>query len=336
MAFARKSTARKSTARNSDKPARDTYQEVTDKIVAAIEAGSLGRWEMPWHKVNGSTRLGAGSMPVSVDGHQYKGINVPLLWIAAASKGYASNIWGTYKAFQGKGAQVKKDEKATLIVFMSKFTPKPKPGQKPEDVRPIMFAKSFPVFNVDQVDGYKGATVAAPVSLPPAGPERIAYVESFFAALNIDTRHGGDRAYYSAMTDHVQMPHLAQFKDNGGYYATLGHEYVHATGHKARLDRDLTGRFGSESYAVEELVAELGAAFTCAMLGLDNEPRPDHAKYLQSWLNVLKADKRAIFTAASTAQKAVDYLTGAARDNAADGDDMSADDDESEALPLAA
>lgn len=325
MAFARK--AAKSTA-----PERDVYQEVTDKIVAAIEAGGLGKWQMPWHKVTGSSALGAGSMPVNTDGRPYSGINVPLLWIAAASKGYDSNVWGTYKAFEGKGAQVRKGEKATSIVFMSKFSPKPKAGQKPEDVKPILFARFYTVFNVSQVDGYKGATVTEPAGLPPAGPERVAYVDSYFSAIGIDTRHGGNRAYYMPAIDSVQMPHLAQFKDSTGYYSTLAHEYTHATGHKARLDRNLSGRFGSESYAAEELIAELGAAFTCAMLGLDNEPRPDHAQYLQNWLNVLKADKKAIFTAASMAQKACKWLAEAAGSGAAD----IGEEEESEALPLAA
>ena len=139
-------------------------------------------------------------------------------------------------------------------------------------------------------------------------PERIAHAETFFKAIAADVRHGGNQAYYAPATDHVQMPAFQAFTDNVSYYSTLAHEHTHWTAKESRCDRQLGKRFGDHAYAAEELIAELGAAFTCAHLGLSTEPREDHAQYLASWLKVLKADSRAIFTAASKAQQACDWL----------------------------
>jgi antirestriction protein ArdC len=138
--------------------------------------------------------------------------------------------------------------------------------------------------------------------------ERIAHAESFFEGLGAEIRHGGNRAYYQPKDDYIQLPQFEAFRDAVAYYATLAHESTHLTGHSSRLDRDLSGRFGDDAYAAEELIAELGAAFLCARLGLANEPRLDHAAYLSSWLRVLRTDERAIFTAASQAQAAVDWM----------------------------
>jgi antirestriction protein ArdC len=144
----------------------------------------------------------------------------------------------------------------------------------------------------------------------------IEQAEAFTAAAGADVRYGGDRAYYRRSDDHVQMPERERFTGSATstptetYYATLLHELTHWTGHESRLDRDLSGRFGNEAYAMEELVAELGAAFLCADLSITNTPRPDHAAYIANWLEVLKRDKRAIFTAARKAAQATDYLAG--------------------------
>jgi antirestriction protein ArdC len=149
---------------------------------------------------------------------------------------------------------------------------------------------------------------AAPTLDPVA---RIAHAESFFAATGADIRHGGNQAYYVPSRDFVQMPPFETFKDAESYYATLGHECCHWTRHEKRLHRDFgRKRWGDEGYAAEELVAELGAAFLCADLAITPEPRADHASYIASWLDVLKNDKRAIFTAAAHAQRAADYLHG--------------------------
>jgi antirestriction protein ArdC len=138
--------------------------------------------------------------------------------------------------------------------------------------------------------------------------ERIDQADAFFRAIGSDLRHGGNQAYYSPSGDYVQMPPFAAFRESISYYSVLAHEHTHWTASAARCNRELGKRFGDNAYAAEELIAELGAAFTCAHLGLSTEPREDHAQYLQSWLRVLKADKRAIFTAASKAQQATDWM----------------------------
>jgi antirestriction protein ArdC len=159
------------------------------------------------------------------------------------------------------------------------------------------------VFSAEQVDGWE-----VPERQEKDTPERIAAAESFFAAIGADVRHGGNRAAYSPSQDAIVLPSLEQFSEASRYYSTSAHEHAHWTGHASRLARDLSGRFGTDSYAAEELVAELSAAFTCARLGLSAAPRPDHAQYLSSWLRVLRADAAAIFTAASKAQQATDFL----------------------------
>lgn len=141
--------------------------------------------------------------------------------------------------------------------------------------------------------------------------ERIERAETFFAATRANVIHGGNRACYVPTTDNVHMPCIDLFRDAVSYYATLGHETIHWTRHKSRLDRDFgRKRFGDEGYAVEELVAELGSAFLSADLELTPDIRDDHAAYISSWIKVLKNDKRAIFTAAAHAQRAADLLHG--------------------------
>jgi antirestriction protein ArdC len=286
----------------------DIYQSITDRIIAAIEAGA-GDWRMPWHVQPGDA---ATAMPVNAATKKaYRGVNVLNLWIAAQAAGYPAGIWATYKQWQELGAQVRKGEKASLVVFWKVF----ENGEEEDDAgrdddedagssrgRRFM-ARGYHVFNCAQVDGFE-----APALPQPSEPERIDAAEAFFAAIGADIRHGGSRACYAPGLDLIQMPAFAAFCDPVAYYATLAHESTHWTGHKSRCDRDLKGRFGSEAYAAEELVAELGAAFVCADLGLASEPRPDHAAYIETWLKVLKADKRAIFTAASKAQQAADWM----------------------------
>lgn len=164
-------------------------------------------------------------------------------------------------------------------------------------------AKDYWIFNADQVDGYR-RTEEAPLSKA----ERIEQAEDFFKALGVDPKPGGNRAYYCPNTDLVHMPAFEAFKEPLFYYSVLSHESTHWTGAPHRLNRDLSTRFHTDSYAMEELVAELGAAFLCAELGLPTDPRQDHAPYIASWLKALKNDKRAIFTAAAKAQQAVDWM----------------------------
>lgn len=294
----------------------DIYETVTSKIVAMIEAGA-GEWRMPWHADPGKARDGI-LMPVNLaSGKPYRGINVPLLWATADTFGYSSPVWATYKQWAEKGAQVRKGEKSSMIVFWKQVASR----SDDDDSEPErkhghhMMARGYFVFNAGQVDGYDGklpVKVALPAELPEG--QRIAAADAFFGRVGAIVRHGGNRAFYSPAGDFIAMPEFRQFLDAHGYYATLAHEHCHWTGAKTRCDRiEAFGkRFGDEAYAFEELVAELGAAFWCASSGLSNEPRPDHAAYLASWLRTLNHDKRAIFTAASKAQAAVDYLQAAA------------------------
>jgi antirestriction protein ArdC len=287
---------------------RDVYRKVTDQIVTAIENG-VGSWRMPWHT---SGRFAFS--PINVASKKpYRGINTVCLWAAAQSKGYESGDWGTYQQWQDRGAQVRKGEKATLIVFW-KFA---NSGNRadgadgadgaddslPTSGSRLLFTKGYSVFNAAQVDGY-----TPKVDAERPMPERIEQAEAFFKAIGSDLRHGGNQAFYSPATDYVQMPPFQAFRDGLSYYSVLAHEHTHWTANAARCNRELGKRFGDSAYAAEELIAELGAAFTCAHLGLTTEPREDHAQYIQSWLKVLKADKRAIFTAASKAQQAADWL----------------------------
>ena len=274
----------------------DTYQQVTDKLIEMLE--SAKEYGLPWH------RLGMDAIsPINVvSGNTYRGINIPMLWVSAEQNGYTHGRWATYKQWSDLGAQVKKGEKSTAVVFWKQFTYENDEG---EVEKAGMFVRVYHVFNCAQVDGYEIPTT---ITLPEI--ERISSAEAYFDNTRAIIRHGGDSAYYRTTSDHIQMPNINQFKDSVSYYAVLAHETTHWTGHTARLDRAKGKRFGDMQYAAEELIAELGAAFLCAKLGLSPEPRPDHAAYLASWLKMLKNDKKAIFTAASMAQKACDYLDG--------------------------
>ena len=275
------------------------YQRITDQIIAAIEAGA-GNWKMPWH--TDGTDI---TQPINAaSGKAYRGINVIALWATARACGYTGGHWATYQQWKEIGAQVRQGEKSAPVVFWKPLGCKAEETEEPTESDRLRFvARGYLVFNAAQVDGYEAPTA---LTLPPA--VRIGRAEEFFSNVGVEVRHGGSRAYFQPSTDHIQMPPFGAFREATGYYATLGHEATHWTGAKGRLDRDLSGRFGSEGYAAEELVAELGAAFLCGSLGLANEPRPDHAAYVASWLKVLRSDNRAIFTAAAKAQQAADCL----------------------------
>lgn len=287
----------------------DLYQTVTDQIIEAIETSQAEGYQLPWHR--------AGSnifMPTNAKtGSAYQGINILCLWASAEIRRYSSGTWATYKQWQDMGAQVRKGEASTVGVFYKQFIPntddvEDEDGVEPE---PRWFAKSFRVFNADQVDGY------TPDELPETSPvERIERAERFVKATGAEIHHGGGRAFYRQSSDTIQMPDEVRFRDSEtrsateGYYSTLFHELTHWTGPENRCNRDLDNRFGDESYAMEELVAELGAAFLCAELEITPEPREDHAGYIQHWMEVMKADKKAIFSAAARANEAASFLTG--------------------------
>ena len=284
---------------SSNRNSANIYQRITDQIIAAIEAGA-GDWNMPWH--SDGTDI---TRPINAaSGTAYRGINVIALWATAQACGYSGARWATYKQWQEVGAQVRKGEKSSPVVFWKPLGNEAEETDEPgQNNRQRFMARGYSVFNAAQVDGYEAPPA---VVLPPS--VRIGRAEDFFTNLGADIRHGGNRVYFQPSTDHIQMPPFEAFRDAVSYYATLSHEATHWTGVKSRLDRNLSGRFGSEGYAAEELVAELGAAFLCGSLSLANEPRPDHAAYVASWLTVLRSDNRAIFTAAAKAQQAADYL----------------------------
>lgn len=283
----------------------DVYQKVTDRIVAELEQG-VRPWHKPWNAEHAAGRI---TRPLRSNGIPYRGINVLMLWAASVERGYAAPLWLTYKQAQELGGQVRKGEKGSLVVYANKITrTETDEATGEEHERDIPFMKGYTVFNAEQVDGLPPHfyAIAEPALDPVA---RIDRAEAFFAATGADIRHGGNAAYYTAGADRVQMPPFEAFRDAESYYATLAHELTHWTKHPKRLDRDFgRKRWGDEGYAMEELVAELGAAFLSADLDLTPEPRPDHAAYIASWLKVLKEDKRAIFSAAAHAQRAADYL----------------------------
>jgi len=284
----------------------DIHQAVTDQIIAAIEAG-VETWQMPWH------RSGEGlNRPTNIDtGNAYRGVNVVALWASAQMRGFSTGIWGTYRQWGNRDCQVRKGEKASLIVFYKELDIERETSETGESgVDTVLFARASWVFNADQVDGYQPEQPL--VTSAPA--ESIEAADRFIHATGAEIRHGGTRAFYRHSDDFIQMPERELFLGSAtsspteAYYATLLHELTHWTGHDKRCDRQFGERFGNEAYAMEELVAELGAAFLCTDVGISAELRPDHAQYIDHWLKVLKADKKAIFTAASQAAKAADFL----------------------------
>jgi antirestriction protein ArdC len=288
----------------SEKNNKDVYSRITDKIVAALEQGTRP-WIQPWACGHVA---GPVSRPLRGNGVPYAGINVLVLWATAMEKGYAAPIWMTFRQAKEFGAHVKKGEKGSLVVYANTITRTEEDENGEESERTIPFMKGYTVFNVEQIEGLPAHfTAEAPPRLNPE--QRIARAERIFECLGADIRHGGNSAYYAPGPDHVQMPDFTAFESAESYYATLAHECTHWTRHEKRLDRDLGRKsWGDAGYAMEELVAELGAAFVCADLKLTLEPREDHAAHIAGWLKVLKEDKRAVFTAAAHAQKAADFL----------------------------
>jgi antirestriction protein ArdC len=293
------------------------YESVTNSIVAAIENGA-GDWRMPWH--NDANVMSVNPVSVS-SGKRYRGMNTVILWAASQAKGYDSSVWGTFKAWKERGANVNKGQKATQVVFWKSLDVRATDLVTNETkTEKRLIARGYYVFNVAQVSGYepkKQAEISAPLPLNA----RIDHAEKFYSAISAEVKHGGNSAFCSRATGHIQLPSFDQFNSAEDYYSTRGHETVHWSGHAPRLDRTFGKRFGDDDYAKEELVAELGAAFLCAHLELSNVPRIDHAQYIESWLKALKNDHRLIFAAASKAQAACDYLVNLAGDITDDADE---------------
>jgi antirestriction protein ArdC len=292
---------------------KDVYTRVTDRIISDLEQG-VRTWLKPWsveHTAGRITRpLRHKALP---GGHRagltpYRGMNVLLLWGEAMAKGYAAPIWLTFKQALELDAHVRKGEHGSLVVYANSIK-RTETDENGADVeREIPFLKGYTVFNVEQVDGLPAHYYAKPENPLPLS-ERIENADRFMTSTAATVQHGGNRAFYAPGPDMVQLPPFEAFRDKESYYATALHELTHWTSHKNRLDRSFDAkRFGDNGYAREELVAELGAAFLCADLGITPEIRDDHAAYLGHWLKTLKEDKRAIFSAAAHAQRASDYL----------------------------
>jgi antirestriction protein ArdC len=282
----------------------DIYSRVTNTIIADLENG-VRPWTKPW---SAEHLAGEISRPMRSTGEPYSGINVILLWAESVARGFTAPIWITFRQAVALGGHVRKGEHGSTVVYADRIT-RTEAGDDGQDVeRQVPFLKAYTVFNVEQVEGLP-AHFHAVVEPRLNAAQRIDHAEAFFATTGADIRHGGNQAYYALHPDYVQMPPFECFEHPKAYYATLAHECTHWTRHPARLDRDFgRKRWGDDGYAREELVAELGAAFLCADLGLELEPRADHASYIASWLEVLRNDRRFIFTAAAHAQRATDFL----------------------------
>lgn len=287
---------------------RDTYQIITDTILKALE--TCGPCERPW--VGPSL-----TMPVNaVSGHEYRGTNVVMLWMAAKEAGYSHNAWATFKQWSEKGATVPKGEKGTPVIWFQMLERKETDDADGEGRR-IPCARLSWVFNAAQVDGYQTEQIRRPAD-NQVSP--IAQADALIAASRAKIIHEGAQAFYRPSTDEIVLPPRYLFTGTStssaseAYYGVALHELTHWTA--PRLQREFGNRFGDAVYAAEELVAELGAAFLGAKLGIEAEPRADHAKYLASWIKILKDDRRAFITAASKASEASDYLMAFARQGA--------------------
>jgi antirestriction protein ArdC len=277
------------------------YQEITDKIIRQIEGGTIP-WVQPWA---GGPAL---SMPTNAStSRSYSGINILLLWDALFTRGYDCNKWLTFKQALALGGTVRKGERGTTVVYADRFIPKK--GQEPnnsenDNPRSVPFLKRFTVFNIVQCDGLPIELTSQLAPVSHAFP--IESAEALITASAADFQRGGEQAFYHHGDDYIRVPEQESFFEPINFYRTVLHELTHWSGAKHRLNRDFTGRFGSEAYAREELVAEMGSAFLCASLGI--VPTVRHADYIGNWLTILKNDSRAIVSAASHASKASDFL----------------------------
>jgi antirestriction protein ArdC len=281
---------------------RDLYSEVSARIVAELEAGAAP-WIKPW-----SATPGANTPCNAVSNRPYSGCNVVLLWMAQAA-GYRSPRYLTFRQAMELGGHVRKGEHGTKVYFVKQLEMRDGADDEPS-TRLVPMMREYTVFNVDQCDGLPD-NVAIGKPMRVRNPDaRDDLADGFLRSTGADIREGHGEAYFVPSRDFISMPAFGAFKGADHFYGTAFHELTHWTGHKSRLDRDLKNRFASRNYAAEELIAELGAAFLCAEFGFDGDLR--HAGYIAHWLDLLRADKRAFFTACNRASKAADYLRGLA------------------------
>lgn len=272
----------------------DIYQAITSKIIAALEAG-VKPWSCPWKRVQGMSGLPSNF----ATGIAYSGMNIMLLWCSASEQGFCDSRWMTYKQAQAVGGQVRKGEHGTTAIFYTILEKENEDGE----IDQIPMLKTFNVFNVEQIDGLPltTETISPEVTFDP-----LPQAENLFRKSGANIIEKGQNTFFSPSTDEVWLPERHLFADAANFYATGLHELAHWSGGKKRLSREMKGQFGSEDYAFEELIAELGSAFLMADLGIVGEVQ--HESYIASWLKALKNDKRYIFKAVSAASKAHRYL----------------------------
>jgi antirestriction protein ArdC len=293
---------------NPTAPRADIYQEVTDQIIALLESGCR-----PWSP---SWASGAASLPQRHGGEAYQGINVLLLWSQAMRHGFRNPVWMTFKQALTLGGSVRKGERGSMVVYAGSMAPKDGEGGEAEgesERRGIPFLKRYSVFNVEQIDGLPEGKYPTPEPIIQNRDDRDPDLDRAFAAYGVAIREQNGGAYYDSAADRITMPLFDSFTSGNAFYATLAHEGIHASGHRSRLDRETLHRYG-ESIAIrgrEEMVAEIGAAFLCAALGMEPTEREDHAAYVEHWLGALRNDKRAIFQAATAAQAASNFILSA-------------------------
>jgi antirestriction protein ArdC len=285
------------------------YAEVTARVIAELEAGRLP-WVKPWD----DAACACGMPANAVSGRRYSGINILILWHAVMEGGHASQRWLTYAQAQAVGGNVRRGEKGTTVCYADRFTPKTEQERardEDREARQVAFLKRFTVFNIDQCEGLPEALIGDAEPLPEC--EILPQVQALIDTSGADFRIGGNEAFYAPALDFVQVPPQQAFVEPINWHRTALHELGHWTGHRNRLDRDLSGSFGTPAYAREELVAEMASAFACAALSIT--PTVRHADYIGAWLDVLREDERHIFRAASLASKAADYLLAFAPGN---------------------
>ena len=280
----------------------DIKKQVTEKVISYLEGVDSGSWEMPWVKLG-------SSMPINVkSGKNYNGVNILILWIERDQMGFSSDVWGTYKQWSEKGAQVKKGSVSTKIFFYKTIE---KINKETGEKEKFFLPRVYSVFNADQVEGYEVEKIESPVV---SDDNKIESVEALIDTLNPRIEYSGDQPCYIPVLDKIMMTPINQFKGSSTsdpvacYYSTLFHEIGHWTGHESRLNRELNNRFGSKAYAMEEMVVEMSSAFNCVLHGVTPVPREDHAKYIKGWISVLKDDVNALMSAASAASKIVDFV----------------------------
>lgn len=274
-----------------EKMKADLYTEITEQIIQLMEEGKCGNG-IKWDKGN-------NGLPSNFETKQnYSGVNVLLLWDAIYKNGYSCSQWLTYKQANDMGGQVKKGSKGVRCIFFNHIEKESK--ENPQEIERIPFIKPFTVFNIEQIEGLVNEQQEKSFCDETA--------EHILKGSGANIIEIGTKAMYVPSKDTIFMPERHLFEDSKSFYAVAFHELTHWTGSKDRLNRDFSGRFGSESYAVEELVAELGASFLCSDMGFTSQTLPDHASYIENWVSVLKKDKRAIFTASSQASKAHTYI----------------------------